>query len=153
MTAPTQDSAPRVLLYGDAEGLLEAFRHGLQEGGVEILEPDDSRDLPPEQRADVAVLALRHETARSDLYKATQAVRETSRYLTDRAVRVAVIQRGPSRLLPRRVLRPLAAEILLQVEAGGVRPPQAARWRRVGRTRALAAIERAGLRVLRVSPA
>lgn len=147
MAVPEEDR-PRVLLFGDAPGLLAAFRHELEQSDVVPVSFEEASEHP----ADVAIFAIRHEAARSDLTKAAQAVRDTLDRLKPGAVRVAVIQRGPSRLLPRKVLRPLAAEILHQVEAGGLRPPGTARWRSRGRTWALATIERAGLRVLRVTP-
>lgn len=142
-TALHVQGAP-ILLEGDAEVLLAALRAGAGTFGI-----PETDHASTDQPARVVVLAIHRDSRRSSLVKATKLLRRLDDEVAPDAVRIVVVQSVRSRLVPPRLLRLIASEILFQV-AIALPGVQAAQMTRTLRQRwGLTTLDAAGFRVLR----
>lgn len=140
---PHVQAAP-ILLEGDAEALVAALRAGA--GTFGIPEADQaSQDKP----ARVVVLAIHRDSRRSSLVKAATMLRKLDDQVAPDAVRIVVVQSVRSRLVPPRLRRLIASEILFQVAVALPGVVAAEKTRTLRQRWALTSLDAAGFRVLR----
>lgn len=130
-----------ILLDGDATELIRALRDGAQQAGIRYT---DSRATAG--RARLAVLAICSDGQESALVKALRFYQGVRVLLTEDAVRVAVIQRTRSQLVPPRLRRLLTNEVLHQVGAALLPGDDRTLAQQVGST----VLDAAGLHALRL---
>ena len=141
--APHVQSAA-ILLEGDAEALVSALRAGAGSFGIPAT-AHASTDKP----ARVVVLAIHRDSRRSSLVKATTMLRNLDDQVAPDAVRIVVVQSVRSRLVPPRLRRRIASEILFQVAIALPGVVAAQKTRTLRQRWALTTLDAAGFRVLR----
>lgn len=133
-----------ILLGGDADDLLTTLRDDARSSGIPVTSAEESTEP-----ARVVILAVDGDGRRSAFTKAARMLRDLEGALTSDAVRLVVIRSGRARLAPDRMLRILAPELYFQITMTlpGQHPER--RSRSFRQSLGLAALEAAGLRVLR----
>ncbi|WP_156364538.1 hypothetical protein [Curtobacterium sp. Leaf261] len=154
--------ATPALLTGDAPDLIEALEAGATRRGLDVaVLPSDtdggtaatgaiSAIAVKPSSANLAVLAIRRRGSTSPLARAFDIAARLDPLLTPEAVVIVVTVKGVTELAPDKLERLLSREILHQVESAiapsAKRPP----WRRFRLRAGLAALDAAGVRVLRL---
>lgn len=136
-----------ILLDGDAEKLVESLGSSARDTGLTVLNYQEWLDLGAEP-CRVVVLGIEGHGRRSSFAQAVELLRAMDVAVASDAIRIVIVQSGRSKVVPPRVQRLIAAEILHQVALASPRigPPQSRSFRRrVG----LATLDAAGLRILR----
>lgn len=136
-----------ILLDGDSTDLVSALSSSARDTGLTVLSYDEWLELGAEP-ARVAVLVIEGHGRRSSFAQAVELLRAMDAALSSDAIRIVIVQSGRAKVVPPRVQRLIAAEILHQVALASPRmgPPQSRSFRRrVG----LATLDAAGLRILR----
>ncbi|MBX3100536.1 MAG: hypothetical protein KF761_13275 [Salinibacterium sp.] len=137
-----------VLIEGDATELVALLTEEARASGIEVLTPS----APAPERAELArviVLAVEGRGRRSSFTRAAEMLRAIEPALTPDAVRIVVIQSGRSRAMPPRLKRRLTDEILFQVSLAFPQLLPQRKWRSIRLRAGLAALDAAGLRILR----
>jgi hypothetical protein len=172
LTEVSSSSAPRMteaeflaapaLLAGDATDLIEALEAGAVRRGFDVAVVPSHADDPmvatgaisaievkPES-ARLAVLAIRRRGSVSPLARAFDIAARLEPLLAPESVVIVVTVKGVTELAPDKLERLLSREVLHQVESAvapsAKRPP----WRRFRLRAGLAALDAAGVRVLRL---
>lgn len=136
-----------ILLDGDAETLIETLGASARDTFLTVLSYQEWLDLGAEPSR-VVVLVMEGHGRRSSFAQAIELLRAMDSAIASDAIRIVIVQSGRSKVVPPRVQRLIAAEILHQVALASPRigPPQSRSFRRrVG----LATLDAAGLRILR----
>ena len=137
-----------VLIDGDATELVALLAHDARASGIAVIAPD-SPAAERQQPARVIVLAVEGRGRRSSFTRAAEMLRAKEPSLTPDAVRIVVVQSGRSRVMPPRLKRRLTDEILYQVSLAFPQLPPQRKWRSFRLRAGLAALDAAGLRILR----
>ena len=136
-----------ILLDGDAETLIDSIGSSARDSGLQVLSYQQWLDSGAEPSR-VVVLGIEGHGRRSSFAQAVELLRAIDAAVASDAIRIVIVQSGRSKVVPPRVQRLIAAEILHQIALASPRigPPQSRSFRRrVG----LATLDAAGLRILR----
>lgn len=133
-----------ILIDGDARELLEVLREAAAASDIAVT--DHASAAEPAQ---IAILALERDGRRSSFTKASRMLREVDDAIAPSGVRIVVVQSDRSRTIPDKLQDLLASEILYQVALAepDLRPRRG--WRSFRERAGHAALDAAGLRVLR----
>ncbi|MFD1713136.1 hypothetical protein ACFSBZ_01515 [Amnibacterium flavum] len=133
-----------ILIEGDARELLDVLRQGARESNIPLTTLETA-----EAPAQVVILALERDGRRSSFTKASRMLRAVDHVVAPDAVRLVVMQSERSRIAPDKLQNLLAAELLYQVALAlpGLLPRRG--WRSFRERAGHAALDAAGLRVLR----
>lgn len=140
------------IIAGDAQDLIAALRAGAGHRGLEVaLAENGTTSIPVEPRsARLCVLAIRRKGAVSPLARAFELAARLESLLAPGAVVIAVTVKGVTELAPDKLERLLSREILHQVESAITPATRRRPWRRFRLRAGLAALDAAGVRVLRI---
>jgi hypothetical protein len=140
------------LLAGDAQDLLTALRAGADRRGLDVVLVDDGTTSEPvaPRSARLCVLAIRRKGATSPLARAFELAAKLDHLLDPSSVVIAVTVKGVTELAPDKLERLLSQEILHQVESAITPATRRRPWRRFRLRAGLAALDAAGVRVLRI---
>jgi hypothetical protein len=136
-----------ILLDGDAELLVTTLSESARDSGLTVMTYQQWQERSAEPSR-IAVLAIEGHGRRSSFTGAVQLLHALDSAIAGDAIRIVIVQSNRSKVVPPRVQRLIAAEILHQVALASPRigPPQSRSFlRRVG----LGILDTAGFRILR----
>jgi hypothetical protein len=144
-----------VLFAGDADEVLTILSDAARKAGIPVVMQSaadvDDRVLAGDERASIALIAVRALEGRSAIVQGLRMVEEIAPLLTPDAIRIVVTVRGVARVAPRQLLRPLSTEILHQVESAVKDSASERPWRNFRLRFGLAALTASGIGVHRVA--
>ncbi|MFZ7086551.1 hypothetical protein [Curtobacterium sp. RRHDQ10] len=144
--------ATPALLAGDATDLIAALRAGADRRGLEVAVVEDGATSIPvgPHTARLGVLAIRRRGSTSPLARAFELAARLDPLLAPSSVVIAVTVKGVTELAPDKLERLLSREILHQVESAITPATRRRPWRQFRLRAGLAALDAAGVRVLRI---